>query len=641
MIFGTCYYPEHWPRGRWAEDARLMAGMGLRWVRVAEFAWSRIEPARGRFHWEWLDAAVDTLGAAGLQVVMCTPTATPPKWLVEERPDILATGIDGRVRGFGSRRHYSFSSRAYREESRRITRAVAERYGANPYVVAWQTDNEYGCHETVEDYGPEAEAAFQEWLAAKYGTVEALNAAWGNVFWSMEYPAFASVGVPAGAVTELNPAHRLDFQRFSSDQVAAFDAEQVAILRELSPGRTLIHNTMGVSLDFDHFQLGAGTDMFAWDSYPLGFLEQSRAGEAHKNRFARQGDPDFQSFHHDLYRNCTPQWGVMEQQNGPVNWAPSNPAPAPGMVRLWSLEAWAHGAALLSYFRWRQCPFAQEQNHSGLLQVDGALSHGGREVENLRAELDGLGAAGGPVREVALVFDYTAEWVTRIQPQGEHFRYWELVQMFYRAIRSLGLNVDVVGPDAALSEFKMVVAPSLPVVDAAAFANLSAPVLFGPRSGSKTADFAVPGTLPPGALQALLPIRIPRWQSLREGMAVDVVAGDAKPGGHTYPCPTWVEDIELTGQADIHARTTDGAPVWVASGHAHYLGTWPTPALLKAMLQRLAAKAGLATLDLPEALRLRKLADGREAWFNYGATAATAPGVEGNLELAPFGAIVR
>jgi beta-galactosidase len=152
MQLGVCYYPEQWPQEWWADDARRMAEMGIHYVRIAEFAWSRIEPAPGQFAWEWLDQAVETLHAAGLRVVMCTPTATPPKWLVDADPDMLAVDANGQTRGFGSRRHYCFSSRSYRAQSARISEAVAERYGKHPAVAAWQTDNEYGCHLTVLSY---------------------------------------------------------------------------------------------------------------------------------------------------------------------------------------------------------------------------------------------------------------------------------------------------------------------------------------------------------------------------------------------------------------------------------------------------------------------------------------------------------
>ncbi|HET7413130.1 MAG TPA: beta-galactosidase, partial [Pararhizobium sp.] len=149
---GVCYYPEHWPEETWAEDARRMADLGITYVRIGEFAWSRLEPKRGDLQFDWLAHSIDTLHAAGLKVVLGTPTATPPKWLVNEIPDMLPVGADGQRRGFGSRRHYDFSHQGFREECRRIVTALGERFGRHPGVAAWQTDNEYGCHDTVVSY---------------------------------------------------------------------------------------------------------------------------------------------------------------------------------------------------------------------------------------------------------------------------------------------------------------------------------------------------------------------------------------------------------------------------------------------------------------------------------------------------------
>ena len=253
---GVCYYPEHWPRASWGDDARAMAAMGIRHVRIGEFAWSRIEPHPGQYDWEWLDAAVETLTREGLLVVMGTPTACPPKWLVDQEPDILARDAAGLERRFGSRRHYCFSSEAYRRHARRIVTQIARRYGSHPAITAWQTDNEYGCHDTVVSYSAAAIAAFRRWLQARYRTIEALNAAWGNVFWSMEYRSFDEVDAPAATVTEANPAHRLDYRRFSSRQVVEFNRDQVDILRQHAAGADLLHNYMGASTDFDHFDVG-------------------------------------------------------------------------------------------------------------------------------------------------------------------------------------------------------------------------------------------------------------------------------------------------------------------------------------------------------------------------------------------------
>jgi beta-galactosidase len=183
---GVCYYPEHWDEARWAEDAARMAALGLSWVRIGEFAWSRLEPAPGRLDWDWLDGAMETLGDAGLKVVLGTPTATPPRWLVNRMPDMLPVDRQGRPRGFGSRRHYDFAHMGYREECRRFVRLLAERYGRHPALGAWQTDNEYACHDTVLSYSSRRAQAFRAWLAQRYQSPEAMNRAHGNVFWSME-----------------------------------------------------------------------------------------------------------------------------------------------------------------------------------------------------------------------------------------------------------------------------------------------------------------------------------------------------------------------------------------------------------------------------------------------------------------------
>jgi beta-galactosidase len=614
-VLGVCYYPEHWPEAWWAEDAQRMRDLGITFVRIGEFAWSRLEPARGAFEWGWLDRAIDVLGQAGLKVVLGTPTAAPPKWLIDKHPEILPVARDGTRRGFGSRRHCSLLNGVYDKESERIVEAVARRYGRHPALVGWQTDNEYGNHDTVLSFGQEDLAAFQDWLRRRYPDVAALNEAWGNVFWSMEYRSFDEVALPNLTVAAANPAAWLDFRRFGSECVASFNRAQVAIIRAHSPDRFVTHNFMAFADEFDHFALAQDLDFASWDSYPVVLVERFPFSDAERTRWAFTSHPDVAAFHHDLYRGIgRGRFWVMEQQPGPANWAPWNAAPLPGMVRLWTWEALAHGAEVVSYFRWRQCPFAQEQMHSGLNLPDRELSRGGQEAGRVGRELRDVVLPASQRAPVALVFDYEAAWITRLQPHGADFRYGELAFRWYEAARRLGLDLDIVAPGTALSGYRAVLVPTLPYVSDAALAAVreyEGPILFGPRSGSKTRSFQIPHGLPPGPLQNLLPLRVTEVASLRPGLTA-AVAGP-QISGRAERWREW-----LTTALPALASFADGTPALVQSGSRYYLGCWPDEDLLAATLEHLLVRhAGLPAIPLPPQVRLRRRGDLTFA-FNYG-----------------------
>ncbi|MEM9707746.1 MAG: beta-galactosidase [Pseudomonadota bacterium] len=615
---GVCYYPEHWDEALWAEDAKRMVKAGLTWVRIGEFAWSRYEPEPGRYDWDWLDRAIDTLGNAGLKVVLGTPTATPPRWLVDQDPTMLALDAEGRPRHFGSRRHYCFSHAGYLAACRRIVAAMAERYGASPYVGAWQTDNEYGCHDTTLSYSEAAKRAFRDWLAQRYQSPEALNRAWGNVFWSMEVRSFDEIDLPNLTVTEPNPAHVMDFRRFSSDQVVRFNRAQTEIIRRHSDA-PILHNYMGKETGFDHYAVGADLDIAAWDSYPLGFLsDRLDVDDTHRTAYLRQGDPDNQAFHHDLYRTVgRGRTWVMEQQPGPVNWAPWNPAPLPGMVRLWTWEAFAHGAEVVAYFRWRQAPFAQEQMHAGLLRPDHAPAEGMAEVEKVAAEIAAFGPLDVARAPAALVFDYPSAWAWEIQPQGRDFNYFELALDAYRAVRRLGLSVDILPPDTdRLSDYRLVLIPGLMAWSPRLLSQIKdhpGLVLVGPRTGSKTADFSIPVPLPPGVPG--LKAEISRVESLPPGADIPFRGGGA--------FKRWFEHISSETEAEI--VTDQGAPALLRSDGVAYLAGWPDQMGWERVISLAAETVDLEVETLPEGLRLRDSAAHRFA-FNYGTKPVTYRG---------------
>ena len=610
---GVCYYPEHWPEEDWKDDAGKMVELGITYVRIGEFAWSRLEPKRGTYKFDWLKRAIDILHEAGLKVVLGTPTATPPRWLVDEMPDMLPVNKDGNIRNFGSRRHYTFSHGGYRVECARIVTALANKFGSHPGIAAWQTDNEFDCHDTTLSFSPVDLAAFQNWLGQKYQSPDALNRAWGNVFWSMEIDDFSQIMLPNQTVTEANPAHWMDYRSFASDMVAEFNKLQTDILRKLSPDRDIIHNFMGRTLAFDHFKVGADLDISSWDSYPLGFLEdRSDRSEDFKREYSRAGDPDFQAFHHDLYRaTSNGRWWVMEQQPGPVNWAPHNPAPRDGMVRLWALEAFANGAETVSYFRWRQAPFAQEQMHSGLLRSNSEEAEGYGEASAVAEDMKKIDFGKLDDAPVAIIFDYASSWAWQTQPQGREFDYFRLVFDFYKGLRAKGLTVDFLPSNTDdLSPYSLVLIPGLFTFEnelKAALAKFTGQVLIGPRSGSKTASFSIPDALPPDLGNTLLDMKITRVESLRSDCLIRVGSGSFK---------YWREFASVGKDAKVSLSGDDGQPALITQQNYSYLCGWPDEVLLDEVLEGLCKKAKLSTIDLPEGLRIVSN-HGKHFVFNY------------------------
>ena len=653
MHLGVCYYPEHWPEATWAEDAARMRATGLTWVRIGEFAWSRIEPEPGRYDWGWLDRAVDGLGAAGLRVVLGTPTATPPRWLVAAMPDVLPVGRDGRRFEFGGRRHYDFAHEGYRDASARIAADLAERYGLHEAVGAWQIDNEYGCHDTVRQAGPAMQAAWPGWLERRYGTIAALNDAWWTVFWSMEYRSFDEVPLPLHAVAESAPGARLDYARFASDMVLEYHRRQVAEIRPRSPGRPITHNAMIFYADLDAHALGHDLDTITWDNYPLGMLEQSPLPDTLKARYARTGHPDLIAFNHDLYRGAltppdgepyTPFW-VMEQQPGQVNWAPTNPIPAPGAVRLWTHQAIAHGAEVVSYFRWRAAVGAQEHMHAGLLRHDRSPDRALGEAATAAQDLANAPTPSTRRRgDVALLFRYDDLWAGQVQPHAEGWRDWAPWVTPYMALRSLGLDVDVLPPDRDLSGYPLVIAPSLTLADEALAASLErvlaagATLVLGPRSGAYGGDMRVHERAR-GPLEALSGVCVGRVDTLRPGSSDRIAVDGALRAalGEALEYHTWADLLEAAEGTEVLARYDCSAYRGAAAltqrshgaGRCLTLGAWLAPEGWGALAALLATQVGLRVTPLPDGVRLSR-SGGRACLQNFTDAPVT-------VDLAPLG----
>lgn len=461
MELGVCYYPEQWPRPRWAVDAELMAQAGLRHVRIGEFAWAAYEPERNRFDWEWLDSAIDTLANAGLEVTLGTPTATPPIWLAMERPEILSVGPDGSRRPYGTRRHTCPTSAAYREEAARIVTVLADRYGDLKPITAWQIDNEPGNHDSARCWCEECESAFTAWLQDRYGSIDALNAAWGTIFWSQVYPSFESVRLPRPAPTSHSPSLRLAQLRFASGQVVAGLEDQAAIIRRRSEGRDITVNFYAGDTFVDYRAVARIGGIGAIDSYPHG-AESS----------------DEVRFWHDLARGIsgTNRGWIMEQQPGAINWTPLNPPVPDGQVAEWLEDAAVDGVERAYLFRWRAALAGQEQYHTGMLRHDGSRDRAFDEVAATAAALQAITPSPA---EMAVIYDYEDAWAFDIEPHRESLTHRQMVVAAHAAARSLG-TVDVVGWEDDLSRYRIVLVP--------------AAVLASPEKGTYLNDAAVSGT---------------------------------------------------------------------------------------------------------------------------------------------------
>ncbi len=622
MKFGVCYYPEHWPQTRWPQDARMMRELGLEIVRIAEFAWTKLEPTPGQYDWSWLDEAIGVLAAAGLDIVLGTPTVTPPAWLTRAHPEILRVDANGRARDHGTRRHTCPNSPTYRQFSRQIVRAMGERYGRDPRITGWQIDNEFGGGGTARCYCENCAAAFRDWLQARYDTLAALNNAWGTIFWSQTYTDWAQIRPPSDHIDKKNPSHVLDYYRFASDSFVSYQQEQVDILRGLAHGRFITTNFMGLYRDLDQFDMAETLDFATWDNYPTGNPERWRPllyppGADPKTNdplYAYDvGDPMVTGLAHALTRGLknAPFW-IMEQQCGHINWAQFNPGIRPGTPRLWTWHAIAEGADTIVYFRWRATLFAQEQYHSGLLRHDATPDVGYHDHLTFQADRDLLDdIARQPITApVGILFDFADLWALQLQPHRQDFGYLRLLYVYYTTLQRLGIPVNLVPKTADFAPYPLLIVPTAHLADAQLAGKLNdytqngGTLLLGVRSGFKTTSNLVTDEPLPGALRELVGATVTGWQALPPDVGWELET--AVPHLHG-PAGYWLETLKAQTASVLATYKPGGAAALtehkVGNGRVLYLGFYPTNEQARALLLHLAGQLGLSWLpDLPEGL---------------------------------------
>jgi beta-galactosidase len=567
ILMGTDWYPEQWPEPVWEKDVQLMEASHLHVVRIAEFAWSSMEPSEGHFDFGWLERSIRLLERHHIAVVLGTPTATPPAWLTQKYPETLRMEPNGQRVTHGNRAHGSVTSPKYLSMCRRIAEEMAKRFGHDPNVVGWQIDNEYGY--ALMSYDDGTKRQFQEWLKAKYKTLDALNQHWATAYWSQIYDDWNEIPIPVGAH---NPALMLEWKRFVSHAWARYQQNQIDVIRGHADARQFTTgNFMGIGWDgVDHYEISAPLTLVAWDDY---------VGSGHLDPFAN-------GMSHDGMRGMKGQnFWVMETQPGTVNWAGVNNFLNKGEVRAMAWHAIGHGADDVNYWQWRSALNGQEEMHGTLIGPDGEPVPLLEEVARTAGEFEQAQSAFRGTRvlsEIALLNDYDSRWALEFQKHTNQYNAFGVALGYYRALRKITQSLDVISPYASLSGYKLVVAPDLNVLPATLAQHLTEYIkngghlVLGPRSGMKDEYNALLPQRQPGFLGATLGGRVEQYYALEKNIPITGAWGSGEVSVWAEQLRAAAPDTEVLLRYGTSNGWLDGQPAVLTrsygKGRITYIG---------------------------------------------------------------------
>ena len=667
MVLGTCYYPEHWPENLWEEDLERMLECGIQVIRIAEFAWSKVEPYEGVFTYEFFDRFLDLAREKGMKVIFCTPTATPPAWLTEKYPEVLNGTIDGVLFRHGGRRHYNYNSPVYQEKTRIITEAFASHYGPHPAVIGWQIDNELNC-ERDEFYSESDTAAFRVFLQKKYGSLDKLNEAWGTTFWNQTYTDWKEVHIPRTTPSNnTNPHEVLDYTRFISDSACRYAKLQSDIIRKyVKPGDFITTNGLFSNLD-NQRMAGESLDFIMYDSYPnFAFTKENY------EKFSATLQDRMWSRNLTEVRAVSPNFGIMEQQSGANGWnnRMAAPTPKPGQMTLWTMQSAAHGADYVSYFRWRTCTMGTEIYWHGILDYSGRENRRLREVREIHRKFQAISEAAGSRYEArtAVLKDYDNIWDAQLDIWHGDVDRLSQQSLFLAAQKShtpmdyVYLTEDVTAED--LKKYQVIFYPHPVIVNQQRAAILEEYVkdggclVLGCRSGYKDMTGKCVMDRLPGLFAKISGTDIPEYTRVNPDDEPVYIDWD----GIRLEAAVFNDQLEpLTADAQVLGRYENcyyaGAPGLICNalgeGKVYYFGAAFTEETARVFLEKLGAASPYAdVLELPRECELAvREKDGRKYYFvlNYKKTPVkiqvkeelvdlyTGETVSGQVELEAFG----
>lgn len=557
LLFGGDYNPEQWPEQVWAEDARLMAEAGVNLVTVAVFSWSRLEPREGEYDFAWLDRVIDLLHEHGVAVDLATATATPPPWLVRAYPSVMPVDQNGTRLEFGSRQGYCPSSPIFRAHTVRLARAMAERYKDHPALAMWHISNEYADH-TLECFCETSAADFQKFLEKRYGDVDGLNRAWGTSCWGQHYTGFDQVEPPRKAPGPVNPSQLVDWRRFCSDALLECFNQEKAVLREVTPDIPVTTNFMSILHGLDYWTWAEAEDVVSDDAYPDPADPGSHVAVA---------------LSYDLMRSLKQRpWLLLESAPSAVSWREVNAPKPPGLMRLHSLQALAHGSDGVMFFQWRQAKYGPEKFHSAMLPHGGTSTRGWQETLRLGGDLQRLQEVEGTATQadVALVLDWDSWWGLEAPESmpSQRLKLKDLLLSWYAPLHARGIAVDLAPPGRDLSGYRLVIAPNLYMCtpeQAKSLETIIGEVVIGPFSGVVDPADQVHDGGAPGPLRDLLGVTVDEPWPLADGAVQRTSAGPASTWAE------WIQVIDADPLAHYLGGDLDGRPAITRKGNVTYL----------------------------------------------------------------------
>jgi len=500
---GVCYYPEHWPASRHLDDLRRMRDTGFDLVRIGEGAWSYFEPEEGKFRFDLFDRTIELCKRFDLKVIFGTPTYCGPAWIANQYPEVLRWNYQRIAMGHGSRGNYSYASKKFLELSDRICTALADHYAGEKQIIGWQLDNELNCYMNVS-YSPGDTAAFRKWLKEKYRTLGALNHAWGTAFWSQLYTQWDQIDLPHPTSAQPNPSHLLDESRFISDTVVQFARRQAEILRRHNKRWLITHN--GLFQNVDGPKLAKELDFFSHDQYPL-----------FSDTWPARADSLVQT------RSLSFPFGILEQQSGPGGQLSYfQRTPRAGEMRLWAWQSIAHGARLLSFFRWRTCPYGSEEHWHGLLDQNNKDNRRLAEAKLLAVEIRKLPAdffETAPTKIAAVFRDFDNEINERRintyakSGEAEHARW-------LGSLASAKVPADYVWADSRFDQYSLLILPHIKIVTEQLaeklrrYVSAGGTLVLAAQAGLKDVNCHVVERTPPGLLAKLAGVEVEDWSTL-------------------------------------------------------------------------------------------------------------------------------